>query len=83
MAISGRDISNYERFKIQITGRIKRVKRRCWFSHDFDKWRDIAKGDIRRRKDTSSDWCVVGYFVRQQRRCLTCGRLEMRDVNSQ
>lgn len=48
----------------------------CWLIHRYSKWTDIAKGALE-----SAAGETIGYYIRQERRCEICGKVQLRDEN--
>lgn len=48
--------------------------RRCWFLHNWSRWEDVAK--VQKRSTAHDTLLATG--IQQNRRCLRCGRLDMR-----
>lgn len=54
---------------------IREIKTWCVF-HEWSKWKDIGGGDL---IDSVGD--RIGKYVRQEKRCVKCNILKLRDVN--
>ena len=49
---------------------------RCLLFHKWGKWRDIARGDVK------VDGNFRGWYIRQERRCNRCGKVQLRDATT-
>lgn len=52
--------------------RVERTVGRCWIFHNWGQWADIARGE------ECLEGRVIGFYVRQERRCKRCGRIQIR-----
>jgi hypothetical protein len=46
----------------------------CFWGHDFSKWEKVTEGEIADR--SSGIRKVKGFYIRQQRKCLSCDYIE-------
>ena len=59
---------------------------KCWPFHDWDNWEKIAEGDIVKKvydtKGFPKDF-VHGYWLRQSRTCVICGKTQIRSTKTE
>lgn len=72
-------LSKSERAKIGIDAFVaKRKSKLCWLFHDWQPWKITARGNLSR----SMDGGIVGSYIRQERYCGRCNKIEIKDVES-
>jgi len=55
------------------------MKNKCFWSHDWDKWIEIERGNIisRSLRDPKREPFVTGKVIIQERQCKNCGIKEI------
>ena len=49
----------------------------CWWLHRWGKWVELSRGQLSQVDDDGTKR-VIGFWVRQERRCARCGRIQIR-----
>lgn len=51
----------------------------CRFGfHPWTPWVDVAQGEVKRTDFFTNEKTVTGFFIRQERRCPTCNKVQLR-----
>lgn len=50
--------------------------------HDWSKWKTIKSGILSKRTLLSHEWADTGIVEHQERVCQTCGRKELRTIET-
>jgi len=55
---------------------VERPVGRCWWLHDWGAWIDIREGT------RTMDGRVIGFYIRQERHCKRCNRVQIKLENA-